>query len=488
MIKSVIQNKSLKLIDAVLHPFLLTCLIGFLLIGCATTREKQALVEYENMKEEYFPEKDVSGESSNPQELSADAGLSDYLKYGALHNPGLKAAFEAWKAALEKVPQVRSLPDPKFTYTYYISEIETRVGPQKNKYGIAQSFPWPEKLNLKSNAALAAAEAQRQKFESMKRKLFADIKLAWYETYYIAKAIEITEENINLLKQLEGVARTRYTTGGTPFATVIKVQVELGKLENQRRSLKDMTQAVTAKLNASINRSPDTPITPSPSIENPGFPLSDEEALSLATENNPELKVLDHETEMRKFNLAAAKREFYPDITLGLDYIDTRESIMPNVEDNGKDPVMVMASLNIPLWFGKYRAAIREAESRYRAAQNERQNRQNEIFSALKMALYQFRDADRRISLFQDTLIPTARESLGVSEQAFISGKADFMNVIDAQRILLEFELSQERALADKNKKLAEIEKLLGSDIARIQTPDHENSATRSLKERDDKP
>ncbi|MHC4153562.1 MAG: TolC family protein, partial [Planctomycetota bacterium] len=77
---------------------------------------------------------------------SADANapvtLQDYLRLAALNNAGLKAAFEEWKAALEQVPQARSLPDPRFTYGYYIREVETRVGPQQNRLGIMQVFPW----------------------------------------------------------------------------------------------------------------------------------------------------------------------------------------------------------------------------------------------------------------------------------------------------------------------------------------------------------
>jgi outer membrane protein TolC len=358
-----------------------------------------------------------------------------------------------------------------FSYAYYMTEIETRASPPKNEYEVAETIPWFEKLHLRSDAALEAAEMQRWKFESMKLELFLDIKQVYSETYYIAKAIKITEENIQLLKQLEGVARTMYTAGRAPFATIIKAQVELGNLENETRSLKDMIQAVTAELNAALNRSPNAPIPPPFSIDNPDFPLSDEDALSLATENNPDLRVLDHEIQMQEINLASAKKEFYPDITLGLKYLDVRETSSPGMGDSGNE-LMPMISLNIPIWFRKYRAGIREAESQYQAAQNERQNRQNEILAALKMALYQFRDADRRISLFQNTLIPTARESLSVSEQAFTTGKADFMNVIDAQRILLEFELSHERALADKNKKLAEIEKLLGEKYSHPQIQD----------------
>ena len=102
--------------------------------------------------------------------FAAKTTLEDCLGYAALNNPSLEAAFNRWKAALEKVPQVNSLPDPRFSYTYFITEIETRVGPQRQKLSLSQTFPWFGKLDLRGDAA--AAEAVRCQYEQEKLKLF----------------------------------------------------------------------------------------------------------------------------------------------------------------------------------------------------------------------------------------------------------------------------------------------------------------------------
>ena len=103
-----------------------------------------------------------------PTRLKGDAGLPELLRYAALNNPGLASAFSRWKAAVERVPQVKALPDPRFTYRYFIEEVETRVGSQRQSFGIAQTFPWFGKLSLRGDAASEAAKAEYQRYEAVK--------------------------------------------------------------------------------------------------------------------------------------------------------------------------------------------------------------------------------------------------------------------------------------------------------------------------------
>ena len=82
------------------------------------------------------------------------------------------------------------------------------------------------------------------------------------------------------------------------------------------------------------------------------------------------------------------------------------------------------------------------------------------------MVLYQFRNAERKIDLYRDTLLPKATESLKVTESGFRSANSSFTDLVDAQRILLEFALSYERALANRSQSLAKLEMLVGQEIA----------------------
>ncbi len=408
---------------------------------------------------------ETAPEASRLPKLSENSELSDYLAYAALNNPGLEAAFNRFKAALERVPQVKSLPDPRFNYKYFIEEVETRVGPQRQSFGISQLFPWFGKLELRGDVAGQAANAARQRYEATKLKLFFEVKDAYYEYYYLAKSIAITKENVSLVKHLESVAQSRYKAAAGSHPDVIRAQVETGKLEDRYRTLLDLQQPIVARLNSALNRPIEADIPSPTKIQFDQVDVSDQELLAKLVTENPELKALDFKIMQNKKSIELAKKDYYPDFTFGLNLIDTDDSPMSSPSDNGKDPVIASVSINIPLWREKYDAGVREARSRYFAARGQRTEKSNSLSSQLKMTLYSFRDAERKIDLYRDALLPKAKESLKVTESGFRASKGSFTDLIDAQRILLEFALSYERALTDRSQSLAKLEMLVGQEI-----------------------
>ena len=403
------------------------------------------------------------GERALPQ-LSEESTVVDYVRYAALNSPALEAAFNRWRAALEAVPQAKALPDPRFSYRYFIREIETRVGPQRQAFEISQTFPWFGKLDLAGGVALEAARAAQQRYEAAKLALFFEVKDAYYEYYYLARSIDITGENVELLKHLESVARTRYKTTTGSHPAVIRAQVELGKLEDRLNGLSDLRGPVMARLNAALGRPVEAEL-PAPTRWEPGrLSASDRELLALLEHSNPQLRALDQEVAGYGKAVELARKQHAPDITVGVSYVDVDHSrLASGFSDNGQDAVGALISLNIPLWRGKYSAGVHEARMNRLAKLRERADATNRLKSQLKMALYQFRDAERKMDLYGDTLIPKAAESLKVAEQSFRAGDASFLDLIDAQRTYLEFELAQERALADRARSLARIEMLVGT-------------------------
>ena len=405
-----------------------------------------------------------SGRNALP-DLDEDAVLPEYLRYAALNNSGLDAAFNRWRAALERIPQVNSLPDPRFNYTYYIEEVETRVGPQRQKFGLVQVFPWFGTLRLRGDAATEAAAAEHQAYEKAKLKLFQRVKTAYHEYWYLAQAIAITRQHIELVTNLEGVARTRFTAGTTPHGAVIQAQVELGKLDDRLRTLESMQGPLVAGLNAVLNRPLHLPLPWPRSLPETPAAFTDAEARQWFRDNNPELQRLDHLAEKEDAGIRLAGRNYYPDIALGLDYVDTGEALNPDTPDSGKDPLMAMVSVRLPLWYGKHRAAAREARLNKAAVESERDDTEKGLQADLELALYHFRDADRKIDLYGNTLVLKAEQSLAVTRQGFETGRMSFIALVDAQRQLLEFQLARRRARADKGIRLAEIEMLTGGEI-----------------------
>jgi len=443
-------------------------------------------------------------EKALPQ-LGADSGLSDYLAYAALNNAGLQAAFRQWKAALQRMPQVKALPDPRFTYRWFIQEVETRVGAQRQAFQLSQLFPWFGKLELRGDVAAERAKAAYQEYEARKLKLFFEVTDAYSEYYYLGQAIRIVERNRDLIEYLEGVARSRYKVGAAEHADVIRAQVELGKLDDRLRTLEDLKAPIVARLNAALNRPVDSPIPLPTSIPQEQIQFSDEQLLEMFRTRNPELKALSHDVAGRERAIELAKKDYFPDFTLGVDYVQVADPLRagapgfrspaaqrslsrfltgagdlidanaigrsflrpPKPNDAGKDAWIVFLSINLPVWYEKYRAGELEAVEQYWSAVKTLRDRENTLASQIRMAAYRYHDAERKIDLYGNTLVPKAEESLKASESAYRAGASTFTDLVDAERVLLDFQLGYERALADRQQRLAELDMLIGARLER---------------------
>jgi outer membrane protein, heavy metal efflux system len=404
----------------------------------------------------------IADDRSAPPPIKADTGLPELIEYAALNNAGLKSAYQQWQAALLKIPQVRALPDPKLSYGYFLRSVETRVGPQNHKVGIAQVFPWFGKLELRGERAAREAEIAFQLLEAKRQQLSFVIRDGYHEYAYLHRAIQIVEENISQLKQLEGVAQVKFKGGGT-YLGVIKAQVELGKLTDRKATLVDLLDPTRARLNASLSRDSDAflpkpKVTPAPALE-----TDEAKLLAHLADFNPNLKGIAAGIAREAKSVEIAKKNFYPDVTLGVDYIQTGDAIAAGTAGNSKDPIVAMFSINIPLWRNKLRAGVKEAEAREQAAIARRVDVNHQLAANLKFALFGYRDAERKISLYRGNLVPQAKSALTIALKSYENGNADFLETVDAQRLLFEFQLQAERSAADREQRLAEIDLILGT-------------------------
>ncbi len=413
----------------------------------------------------------TAAESPYEPALDETASLGDYLTYAALHNPEVEAAYYRWQAAVEAVPQARTLPDPRLTYARYIEEVETRTGPQENRLGLSQTFPWFGTLRTKGERAREQAEAARWRYEQAKLVLFFRVVDAYAEYYYLGRATLITEENLALLVNFEEVARRRYEVAQASYSDVVKAQVELGKLSDRVRTLHARRRALAAMLNAALNRPADAPVPWPRTLPDPAASYDTSALRETLPQNNPQLRALSSDVEAAVRAVELARLRSFPDLTVGVDWIDTDRALMPTPE-SGKDPVIAKFSINVPLWYRSYRAGEREAEAKVQAAVHRRAAQRNTLESRLERAVFRYDDSKRKIDLFRDTLIPKAQQSLQATQTAFTTAAGDFLTVLDAQRILLEFQLSAERALADSAQRNAEITMLLGTARLPITEPD----------------
>jgi len=392
--------------------------------------------------------------------------IQEYLRHAALNNAGLKAAFEEWKAALEAIPQAKALPDPRFTYGYFIEEVETRVGPQRQRFSLTQAFPWFGTIGARSDGAAAAAQAARKRYEAKKLRLFYDVKESFHEYVYLGAAIEIARDGLELVRRFEEVARAKYITAEAGHPDVIRAQMELAVLADKLTTLEQLRGPIVAQLNAVLNRPTGAALLWPRRERYHEVPVERDRILAALKQQNPQLQALDFDIESARNRIALAKKRFYPDFAVGIDWIDTDNAAMSGVRDSGKDPVLLMFSMNLPIWRKSYGAAELQARAGARRLFHQKTELANDLLARAERVLYDFEDSDRKIRLYGGVLVPQAEALVGASETAYATGTVDFLNLIDAEQTLLRFRLQHERVLANRQQRLAELEMLIGADLS----------------------
>ncbi len=382
--------------------------------------------------------------------------------YAAENNPGLSALYEAWRAQAERAPQARALPEARFTYVEYLRSVETRTGPQERSFALTQSFPWFEKLRLRGSIEEAKAAAAWQRFLAAQLDLDRELRSTLAEYYYLGRSVTITRENLDLLARLERVARRRLAAGAENHPDLLRLQVEIGRLEDGLRTLLDTERPLRAKLNSLLHLPVERAIEWPRELLTSAAEIDADSVLAFVDANNPELLALREEIEGAAMQKKLAAREYVPDLTVGVQTIATGSARAPGTRDSGEDPWMLSFSIELPIWWQKYRAGEREADALWRSARERHAGARDRLRASVELALFHLRDAERRITLYEETLIPKAEESLGSTESSFESGGSDFLDLIDAERVYLEFQLARERARADRVRAEAELDRLLG--------------------------
>jgi outer membrane protein, heavy metal efflux system len=393
--------------------------------------------------------------------------IEDLIIQAIRNNPALRSSFADYQAVYASISQVSGLPDPRLGYTEYLKPVETRVGPQRRAFSLSQSFPWFGSLSLKGEITREKAEAARGSFLNTALGVMTDVRIACYDLGYLEQAARITDQHIGLMTQMEEITRARYSAGSDQYASVIKAQVELGVLLDRQAELQDRRRPLAAVLNGHLNLPPSAAVTIG-SLPKPAESPLDLTALSVSMAlKNPLLIAWDHRAQASLNAGKLADKEGLPSFSLGVNYIQTGEARMDGVPDSGEDALMASLSVSVPIWRGKHNAASEVAVSQYQGALSSKRNLLNDLSTSLERSHFQFRDASRKFHLYGNSLLPKGRQSLGATRVAYEAGKGSFPDLVDAQRLVLEFELTMVRAKFDVLVQEAVIEKLIAGPITK---------------------
>jgi len=408
-------------------------------------------------------------------EITEESDLSDYLTYAAMNSHEMEAAYDAWTEALDKADRAGWPPDRYCNYHYFIEDVESRKGDKWTMYGLAQPVRWPGEKSGRVSAATEGVYAARERYEGARLHLFYRVKNAYYEYNYLGQAIALVTQARDRMKPLAEAGgpaspeKDSASPGQSPAAAA--AADEQRKLQERLKTLWGLQKTLAANLNDTLDRPADARVSWPKNVTARPIAASDDQVFAWMKEANPELGALEHEATEAERAIHVAQKDYYPDFNLGVHIINSLNHYSPGVPGYCQDEYVAMVWVQSPVWFESYAAEVREARTRHWEALRKKAERENALGSEVQTALYQLRDAQRRLALYRNTLVPKGRQSLAAAEDAQARGPGKPSDVVDARRVLLEFELAYDRAVADHEIRVAQVEMLVGRNIPRQGEP-----------------
>ncbi len=395
---------------------------------------------------------------------NAQDALNSYLKTAADNNPGLKSKFCEYMAAMEEVPQVGALPDPLIAFGYFIQPVETRVGPQQVRASLSQMFPWFGLLNAKEDVATEIAKVKYEVFEETRARLFYDVKSAYYNLYFIDKAIDITKNNIDILNTFQKLALIKFEAGLASAVDVLRVEMEVADLENQLAYLNDNKWALQVQFNNLLDVADDNPVIIPDTLWSGDLNMEKDAVQDSIVNQNHLIKQLEFKISSWEKQEVVAKKTGMPDFSVGFDYIAVGKSVNPMLDANesGKDAFLLpKVGITIPLYRKKYSAMVKEAKLQMEAATFQKNNKVNHLSTLFEKGYKNYQDADRRVDLYW-TQLELAGKALDILIAYYTTDGKNFEEVLRMERKVLKYQLELDKARADKNAATAFINYLMG--------------------------
>ena len=373
------------------------------------------------------------------------------------NNPEILAAKKKWEVYKEKIPQASALEDPMLgfgiinlptSFSFHQEDMTMK------EFSLSQKFPFYGKRKLMREMAGREAEAVSTDIEGKIHEVIKDVKTAYYELSHIYRTTQVTQRNKEILENFAKIAEMRYSVGEGIQQDVLKAHVEVSKMVDDLIMLGQRKRALEAKLNALLNRPPETTVGEPEEVLFKKLPYTVEELQKMALEMNPTLRGMKKMIEAKEKAYDLAKTEYYPNFNLRFAY-GQRDKLMGMRQD---DMLTGMVEINIPIFFkskqdrkvAETMADIKTAEAQYQAMKNEI------LFMIVDMDSMAQR-LERQIDLYHTGIIPQATLQVNSALSAYRVNKADFLTLLDSQMTLYRYELEYHLALTEYEKSVANI-------------------------------
>ncbi len=377
--------------------------------------------------------------------------LDEYFKTAAENNPGLQSKYKEFEAALQKVPQVNSLPDPTFSFSYNIPKMMS----QSAELSLMQTFPWFGTLKAQGNAAALMAEAQYQSFLDAQNQLYYEVSAAYYPLFELNRLREIEQKNIDILESYKSIANSKFKNGLAPMVDVLRVDIMLKDAVTNLSILKMKERPLNIRFNKLLNRYATEEVTINSSLATET--LQDSFRRDSLVTNNPMLNALDLKIKSSEASEIAAQKNGLPKLGVGLDYA---------IMDNGKNIVMPMVSVSIPIFRKKYKAAKKEAQLMQESYTLQKIETSNLLISNYEMTWFEIQQQKELIDLYEQQT-KESNQSLNLLFSAYSNTGKDFEEVLRMQQQLLKYEKMKATAEVEYHIALAKLNYITAKHIGK---------------------
>ncbi len=396
-----------------------------------------------------------------PQEIASSLTLEETVQAALRDNAQLHAMRAKWEAMKERPVQERTLPNPMFAYRSMDATGRYRFpDTEEKRLEVEQQFPWFGKLGLKGRIAEKDAEAMQREYEAMQREVVMMVKESYFDLYAVQQSLTITRAELDVLRRMERVAETMYSTGERTQQDVLKAQAEITMLQQKVLDLQQQETVLKARLNQLLNRRADSPLglaVSAPTVE--AVPEL-ERLFALAEKARPEIQRADAEIQRNQYERDLMKKEFWPDYRLGVEYRTFRTDA---------DMVMFTIGFDLPIWQTKYRAGVREAEKMIEASRAQREAVEKQTSFDVRDAQFKLQTARQTLDLYRNQLIPQAKARFDASEAGYRTGKVDFLDLLESERFLLNARVMAAMAEGNVGMQAARLERAIGTELPKME-------------------
>jgi outer membrane protein TolC len=394
-------------------------------------------------------------------DLDGPRPLEQYIQIALSHNPEIQASRKRMEAIAHQVPVAASLPDPMLNTTAFPEPVQTAAGQQELILAVNQKFPWRRKLSLHAGVAESQTDVARAQLASVELATIERVKKAYYELYFIQQATSVTEAQRNLLVQIRDAANARYRAALTSQQDVLRAELELSQIEDNLIRLRQQLVSAQAKLARLLHVAPQTKVRALDYLSRENVPLDLEWLERQAVAARPELHAQLAALQRDRQGAQLARLDYVPDLTLGMSWIDVADAGISPVS-NGRDAFLVTAGVNLPIYRKRLNSNVRSAEAKAVATAREYDALRDTTLEQVLDLFAQAQSQQDLLKLFEEDILPKARQTLEVSDRAYGVGEVDFLTLLDNFGQLLRYEVNYRRLEASLGQTLAELERVVG--------------------------